>query len=360
MFAQMNRRRFGALLGSGAAAAALSSVMPRLARAASEITVLNWQGYGTDEAWALKAFTEKTGITVKHDYFNSEEEMLTKVRLNPGVYDVVLANTARVKQLVAENLLEPANLDKVPNSAGLAPELKNHANLTVDGIPYGVAWLWGINALAYREGKGEKIDSFAALSDPAYKNRAALFDDAVTEIGVGALMTGQDINNPSDFNAIRDKLRAMKPNVKLLWTSEDQFDKAFSAGEFDLAVFWSGASVRSRKVFKLPLVFTIPKEGAIGWLDSLTVPASSTKKDEARTFINYMIDPDFYYQWATTVGAPASASSTAMAKLPEGDLNKEIHKPEYLSKLQFMAALPDDRRQKILDLWEETKAFYAS
>lgn len=359
MAGQMNRRDFGILLGSGVAATALSGFLPQRASAASEITVLNWQGYGTDEAWALKIFTDKTGITVKHDYFNSEEEMLTKVRLNPGVYDVVLANTARVKQLVAENLLDPIDLDKIPNAAGLAPELKNHANLMENGKPYGVAWLWGINALAYREGKADKVDSFAALSDPAYKNRAALFDDAVTEIGVGALMTGQDINNPTDFDAIREKLRAMKPDVKLLWTSEDQFDKAFSAGEFDLAVFWSGASVRSRKVFKLPLVFTMPKEGAIGWLDSLTVPASSTKKDEALAFINYMIDPDFYYQWATTVGAPASASSAAMAKLPEGDLNKEIHKPEYLSKLQFMAALPDERRQKFLDLWEETKAFYA-
>ena len=28
---------------------------------AAEIRVLNWKSYGTDEAWAVKAFTEKTG-----------------------------------------------------------------------------------------------------------------------------------------------------------------------------------------------------------------------------------------------------------------------------------------------------------
>ena len=56
---------------------------------AVEIRVLNWQGYGTDEAWALEMFNEHTGIGVVHDYFNSEQEMLTKLRTNPGVYDVV-------------------------------------------------------------------------------------------------------------------------------------------------------------------------------------------------------------------------------------------------------------------------------
>ena len=48
-----------------------------------------------------------------------------------------------------------------------------------------------------------------------------------------------------------------------------------------------------------------------------------------------------------------------MEALPAGDLNKEIHKPEYLATLQFMGALPDDRRQAFNDLWEEVKAFYA-
>ena len=29
--------------------------------------MLNWQGYGTDEAWSLELFTEKTGIDVVHE-----------------------------------------------------------------------------------------------------------------------------------------------------------------------------------------------------------------------------------------------------------------------------------------------------
>jgi spermidine/putrescine transport system substrate-binding protein len=64
----------------------------------AEIRVLNWKGYGTDEAWAVAAFEEATGHTVVHDYFNSEQEMLTKLRTNPGAYDVVLINSAFTPQ----------------------------------------------------------------------------------------------------------------------------------------------------------------------------------------------------------------------------------------------------------------------
>jgi spermidine/putrescine transport system substrate-binding protein len=354
----LDRRRFGALLGAGVVAGTVGLPLRR-AQAADTIYVLNWQGYGTDEAWALKAFTEKTGITVKHDYFNSEEEMLTKLRTNPGTYDVVLINSARTLQAQAEDLLEPIDLSKVANAKDLSPQLRDHANFNKDGKTYGVSWLWGINALGLRRDK-VKADSLSVLADPAYAGRVALFDDAVTAIGIGALMTGQDINAPKDMDAVAAKLKALKPGVKLLWSSEDQWNKAFAAGEFDVSIYWSGAAVRSQRNFKLAVDFIVPKEGGIGWIDGLSMPATSTKKDSALAFINYMIDPGFYDYWATNVGAPASANAVAMDKLPADDLNKQIHKAEYLSKLQFMSPLSDDQRTAFSDLWQETKAFYAS
>ena len=56
---------------------------------ADEVHVLNWKGYGADEPWAVEAFEKATGNKVVNDFFNSEQEMLTKIRTNPGLYDVV-------------------------------------------------------------------------------------------------------------------------------------------------------------------------------------------------------------------------------------------------------------------------------
>ena len=356
----LDRRQFNRLLGLGlAGAAAGGGTSAALAQAAKTITVLNWQGYGTDEVFALKAFKAATGIDVKHDYYNAEPEMLTKLRTNPGAYDVVLINTARDRQAQAESLIDPIDFAAVPNAAAIAPALKQHPNLSFDGKTWGVPWVWGMNALALRRGKGP-VDSYAALGEPAFANRVALFDDAVTSVAVGALMTGQNINAPTDMKAIGDKLKSFKKDVKLIWSSEDEWNKAFAADAFDLSIYWSGAVVRSQNMKKLPVDFTIPKEGAIGWLDNLCIPASSSKKDLGLQFINYMVDQKFYYEWATTLGAPASANVAAMESLPIDDLNRKIHNPEYLAKLQFMGALPDDRRQAYNDLWEEVKAFYAA
>ena len=257
--------------------------LPRRTRAADSITVLNWQGYGTDEAWAVKAFAERTGIEVNHDYFNSEAEMVTKLRTNPGAYDVVLINSARIAQVAAEGLIDPVDFSAVPNAAGLTPTLRDHANLTVDGKPMGVAWVWGMNALAVRQGK-TKPDSFAVLSRSglgrprrAFRRRGDRGDDRGAADRSGQRQPGQDLAK------VGDALKAMKPGVKLIWTSEDQWNKAFAANEFDLAVYWSGAAVRSQRTYKLPVDFVVPKEGAIGWLDCLAVPATSEKKERGRS-----------------------------------------------------------------------------
>ncbi|WP_042954858.1 ABC transporter substrate-binding protein [Rhizobium leguminosarum] len=334
------------------------SGLPGKAFAGGTITVLNWQGYGTDEAWSIKAFTEKTGIAVVHDYYSSESEMLTKLRTNPGAYDLVILNAARCAQAVAEDLLQPIDFTKVPNAATVDDNLRSNPNFNKDGKGYAVPWVWGMTSLAIREGMPVP-DSYAVLADPAYKGRIAMDDDAVINVGVGALMSGQDINDPKDLAAVTTALKSIKPNVKLLWSTEDQWNKSFAAKEFDLSLFWSGASVRSKRNSKLPVTFVVPKEGAIVWVDGLAIPASAPNAEGALAFANWMIDPAFYVEWATKIGAPASSNSAALEALPADDLSRQVHKPEYLKAMTIMSALPDDRREAFNNVWQEVKAFYA-
>jgi len=353
-----SRRQFTRALGAGLSTAIIAT-WPNTLRAADAktITVLNWQGYGTDEKFGLERFKAATGIEVRHDYYNSEPEMLTKLRTNPGAYDVVLVNSARDLQAQADGLIDPVDLAKLPNAAELAGPFKNHPNIAIDGKTYGVPWVWGMNALALRTGKGLKADSYDAFQNPSYADRGALFDDAVTEVAVAALMTGQDINNPADMAKIINTLKGFKKSVKLLWSSEDEWNKAFAANAFDVSIFWSGAVTRAVNRHQ-PVEFVIPREGAVGWLDNLCIPASSSRKEAGFAFIDHMIGPNFYTQWAKT-GAPASTNAAAMEMLPADDPNKLIHKPEYLAKLQFMGPLPDERRQTFNDAWSEVKAYYA-
>ena len=73
---------------------------------------------------------------------------------------------------------------------------------------------------------------------------------------------------------------------------------------------------RSKTAYGLPVEFVIPQEGAIGWLDGLSVATGSANPQAAHQFIDYMVSPEFYVKWDTDVGAPASANGAANSQLP--------------------------------------------
>ncbi len=343
-----------------AAAAFAGATLAGAGAMAQEVRVLNWQGYGTDEAWAIEMFEEQTGFTVVHDNFNSEQEMLTKLRTSPGAYDVVLINSAFTQQAAEEGLIQPMDSSKISNFADLSPGLRDATEFTYDGELYGIAWTWGVTSIAYDTDEVEPGNTIDILWDPAYAGRVGIRDDAVENVYLAALATGQNMNDPQDMDAIREKLRELKPQIRTFWSSEDEWNKEFSADSFDVAIYWSGSASRSAKAFGLPIGFLIPQEGAISWLDGLSIATDAPNPDGAYAFIDFMVSPEHYVRWDTEVGAPASANGVAMNQLPEDAFNRQVlGDPEATKNLQFMAPLSDGKREEFLELWQETKAYYA-
>ena len=322
---------------------------------AAEIRVLNWQGYGTDEAWAVEAFEKKTGNKVVHDYFTSEQEMLTKLRTNPGAYDVVLINSAFTKQAKDEGLIARIDTSDMPNVKDLAPNMGQNADLAPGCEVHGVAWTWGVTSVTINKDMVKTPpDSLAVLWDAQYAGKVSIRDDGVEAIQFAALATGQNINDIKDMEAVKGKLKALMPQVKAFWSSESDWNQFFAAGDFVVSTFWSGGAGRSASK-GLPVQFVVPKEGAIGWLDGLSIPATSKNPDAARAFINYMIDPEFYVKWAAN-GAPSSANNKASAALPDTDFNKvTLGDPAVVARVQFMQPLSDETRKAYLELWQDIK-----
>lgn len=328
---------------------------------AAEVRVLNWQGYGTDEPWALELFEARTGITVVHDNFNSEQEMLTKLRTSPGAYDVVLINSAFTGQAAEEGLIQAIDPASISHFDDLDTNLRGNSAFMSGGKLYGVAWTWGVTSIGYNEDIiPNPGSSISILWDPAHAGKVALRDDAVEAVSIAALATGQDMNNPADLDAVRAKLRELKPQIKTFWSSEDEWNKEFSAGTFNVSTYWSGSASRSKKSYGLPVGFLIPDEGAIAWLDGLSIAAGAPNPDGAAKFIDFMVSPEHYVRWDNDVGAPASANAVATSMLPADAFNRRVlGDPKATANLQFMAPLPDDRREAFLELWQETKTYYA-
>lgn len=351
-------RRAALALSAGVLALGLAGT----AASAAEIKVLNWQGYGTDEKWALELFQAKSGHTVTHDYYNSEQEMLTKLRTSPGVYDVVLINSIYVADAVKEGLIQPIDTAKITNFADLSPVLRDSTSFNHDGKAYAVSWVWGLTSFAYNSEKIKTApDSIATIfDDAAYKGKLGMRDDAVEAVQIAALATGQDMNNPADLPKIKERLMSLKEQMSTFWSSEDEWNKHLAAGDFDIAVYWSGSAARAKKAFKLPVEYLVPKEGAIGWFDGLTVAANAPNAEAAHAFIDFMVNPEFYVKWDNDVGAPASANLKANAMLPEDAMNRKVLGDEAtLARVKFMAPMSDEQRKSYQELWDEVKTAIA-
>jgi spermidine/putrescine transport system substrate-binding protein len=324
---------------------------------AADVHVLNWKGYGTDEAWAVEAFEKATGNKVINDYFNSEQEMLTKLRTNPGVYDVVMINAAFNDQATAEKLIQPIDPSKIPNYADIGAEKAKSPMLNHDAKVYGVPWVWGLTSIAVNDKAFEKTPtSIQVMWDETHKGKVVLRDDALEAVQFGAIATGQNINEIKDLDAVKAKLTSLMPQIRTFWSAENDWNQMVASNQIDVGTYWSGSASRAKKNFKLPVTFVVPEEGAVAWLDAFSIPVGSKNVEGAEAFINYMIDPKFYVEWDNKVGAPVSANTKAVAELPADSFNRVVlGDPKVAQRIQFQAPVSDADREKYLAMWQELK-----
>jgi spermidine/putrescine transport system substrate-binding protein len=358
----MNRRH--AIFSATAfVAGVLVATLPsgRAHAADGEIRVLNWNGYGTDEKFAVEKFKEMTGITVVHDYYTSEQEMLTKMRTSPGAYDVVVVGTPFLPAAREEGLIEPIDTSKISNLADVSPQFKDSAIVKVDGESWGVPFVWGINSFAYnKDAVKSEPTSINALWDPQFAGRVSLRDDGIFNVQMAAIALGQDMNDPADMDAVKAKLLELKPQVRSFWASEDEWMKGMANKNFDIGEIWAGGAARAIKKYQLPVGFVVPTEGAPAWFDVLMLAKDAPNKEGAEKFMDYMISPDFYVTWDTTAGAAVSANAKAVEALPADAFNRTVMgQPDVLDRLKFATPLTEEKRQEIQELWAEVKTEFA-
>ncbi|MGH6719729.1 MAG: ABC transporter substrate-binding protein [Alphaproteobacteria bacterium] len=328
---------------------------------AQEVHVLNWEGWGTNQPFAIAAFEAATGTKVVHDYFTSFPEMFTKLRTSPGYYDVVVINSSYMGAATDEGLIQPIDSGRLGNFGALFPELRDAPDFHKDGVLYGVAWIWGATSVSYNTDKiTTPPDSIQLFWDPAHAGRVCWHDSPEDSVRIAAIATGQDPEHPTDMAAIREKLRALKPQLQTFWASEDEWLKLIGGEQCDVSLVWTDSTEKAKEIHGQPITFFIPKEGALGWRDGLAIPGGAPNMDAAYAFIDYMISADFYGGWAAAGGAPVAASSEAVGVLSADSLTRQVlTTEESLGRLKFQQPKTEEERQAWLELWQETKAYYA-
>lgn len=322
----------------------------------TRLYVVNWKDYGSDDPEVIQEFQEMCNCEVIHQYMASEEELLTKLRtIGSSEMDVVLPNASILPTAIEEGLLEEIDTSQLENYDALDPSLTELPEVSHDGKTYAVPWVWGSTSIAYNtEVVDEDINSINVLFDERYAGNLSIRDDYNDAVMAAAIALGQDPNNPSDLDAVKEKLKEQKQLNKTYWKTGEEFTNLFSNNLVSVAMAWSG-QVAQMKQEGLPIDYVIPKEGAIGWVDNWAIVKDTPKKELAMQFIDFMISREFQESWAKK-GGPAPANTEAINNLDPDYVAEIGMDEESLSKLHFISYRSDEQKNAWNDLWQEVKA----
>ncbi len=323
--------------------------------AAADLNALIWCDHA-DPA-LLKPFEDANGIKVNIKEFEGTGAGLAIVEQSqPGDWDVMVIDSVDVPRGVERKLFEPLPEDQLP-LGDLFAEVKMDSATVIDGKRYAITEKFGYNTISYNKSKvsPEDMTSMQSLLSDKYKGRIAIYDYYLPIVGMAAMAIGKktaDLTD-ADLPAIKDVLLKMKGNAKAV-TDVAASQTAIATGEADILI-GGGEWVTAGLAKDNPdLDFSIPKEGAVLWSQSLAMFKDSKNKDMALKFIQYVMSPEGQARLATSAcywGMPASTKAAL------DDSQKAVlqfdKQAEYLKRAQAYPAPSEDLDKKMQDLWTE-------
>jgi len=345
-------RRRTVLTSALAAGAVLMTLAAAPVRAA-ELNALVWCDH-SDPAF-LQPFEKANDVKVNVKEFEGTGAGFAIVdQSQPGDWDVMVIDSIDVPRGVSKGLFEPLPEDKLP-FADLFAQVTMDAKTKVDGKRYGITEKFGYNTIGYNKTKVAEADmqSLQVLRDPKYKGRIAVYDYYLPVIGMAALSLGKKTSEltEADLPAIKDVLFNVKANAKLVGEVTAS-QTALATGEVDILV-GGGEWVTAGLAKENPaLDFSIPKEGAVLWSQSLAMFKDSKNKELALKFIQYVLSPEGQARLATSAcywGMPANTKA-ALTEAEKKVLRFD-QQPDFLARAQPYPAPSADLDKKMQDLW---------
>lgn len=322
------------------------------------INVYNWGEYisnGTDGSMDVNAeFTRRTGIQVNYTTFDSNESLYSKLKGGGADYDVIVPSDYMVSKLLEEGMLAPLNFENIPNFQYVDQRLQDP--VYDPGSKYSVPYTWNIVGLFYNtEYIEEEITSWEALWDVKYAGKILMFDNPRDAFAIAQFRLGQSLNT-TDMQDWRDAaalLKEQKPLVQA-YVMDQIFDK-MESGEAWIAPYYAGdAAILVDNNENIS--FVVPEEGTNYFVDALCIPATSSHKQEAEEYINFLCDPEISGANMDYVGY-STPEEAAKAYIDPEMANSPIHYPteEILENTEMFVNLPDEVSRLVDTLWAEVK-----
>jgi len=317
--------------------------------AENSVTIASWGGsYQEAQSKALfEPAAENTGIVVKQETYGGMSDVRLQVSSGQVTLDIVASGSGSAARAAAEGLLEKLDYNVIDVST-FYPSL--YTDYCVGGDVFSTVYAW--NTATYgTNGPQSWADFFDVEKFPgtrAYRGKVAgALEPAIMADGVAPQDVYKVLDSEEGIERALNKIRELKPNIDVFWTSGAQHAQLMKDGEVDMTTGWNGR-FDNAKIDGAQVMYSFNQ--ALLDYDCFAVPKGAPNRDTAMAFLAEISKPEYqddlpkYITYGPTneaaFGTGVIDAATA-ASLPSAPKNVALQVPvslEWYAKWETRAA----------------------
>jgi spermidine/putrescine transport system substrate-binding protein len=285
-------------------------VSPRVLASSGEVNVTMWSDYFSTEM--LDKFRADTGITVNYTGIGSNEEIINRMKATKGRgIDLCSPTNMRSLQWVELDLLQPFDKSRLPSLENVNPAMLRVGDDEWNFGDKGPHWLpsvWGTEAIAWRTdlySPPGAMPSYGNVWQPEVEGKAMIRAHSGM-LGAGLYLETNGTLEPGDmrrayndeetmrriWKVVTDFCVANKSQIRLFWNDADSQKNGFLNDGVIVGQTWDGPPLVLKSEGE-PVHYQAPAEGALAWVDGMSLSAQADNVEQAYEFINYFYRPEF-------------------------------------------------------------------
>ncbi|MHB1343963.1 MAG: ABC transporter substrate-binding protein [Thermoleophilia bacterium] len=304
-----------------------------------ELFFYNWSDYIDEET--LPNFETEYGTKVVYDNYSSNDDLLAKLQSGASGYDIIVPTDYMITTMLGLDLIQEIDLDNIPNVANLYARFREAP--FDPGNKYSIPWQWGTTGIGYNSVKVPDFKpSWDMLWDEKYSGKITMMAEIRDVFAVALFRLGYNPNtrDAAQIEEAKQMLIEQKPLLKH-YTSNTYIDELASEDSY-LSHGWSG-DVFQAQLDNEDVLYAVPEEGSLTWVDSMCIPKGAPHKYTAEVFMDYVCRPEVAAAISNYVYYASPNEAAEEFILPEILEDPQIYPAqETMDKLTFLEELGTD------------------
>lgn len=337
-----------------------------------QLNIYNWSDY-VDPA-TVADFEKAHNITIRYDYYDSNETLEAKVLTGKSGYDLVVPGAANIGRQIQAGAYQKLDKNQIPNYANLDPQLLTLMEAVDPGNEHAVPYFMGTNTVGINVEAVEKAlggtlpeNEWDLVFNPEYtqklKSCGVSFLDSPSEVfplALHYLKLDPNSSKTEDLQAAADMMQTVRPDIKRF--SSSGYINDLARGDLCVVIGYSGdiniAATRAKEAGSSYTVKALMPNIGVGiWIDSFAIPKDAQNIANAYQYINNTLDAKVAAQNGNFVTyAPGSKPAKVLMDKEYTENRSIFPSDEDMQRSFVLKPFTPDGIKRSVRLWQNLKA----